>query len=162
MTDNILSQEELLKVRQELKKQNKKVVFTNGCFDILHAGHVDYLNKSKAAGDVLVVALNSDKSIRSIKGENRPIIPQDQRAIIIANLKAVDFVTFFDEDTPAEIIDLLIPDILIKGADWSIDKIVGRETVEKNGGKVQTIEFVTPQSTSSIIKTIIERYKDSF
>ena len=94
MTGNILSQEELLKVRQELKKQNKKVVFTNGCFDILHAGHVDYLNKSKAAGDVLVVALNSDKSIRSIKGENRPIIPQDQRAIIIANLKAVDFVTF--------------------------------------------------------------------
>ncbi len=128
-----------------LKQEGKKVVFTNGCFDILHSGHVDYLAKAKALGDVLVVALNSDASVRRIKGEKRPIIKEDERAFIVSNLKAVDFVTFFDEDTPAEIIDFLIPDVLVKGADWKVSEIVGAETVLKNGGSVETIEFVMMQ-----------------
>jgi len=149
---------ELVAIRKKLKQENKKVVFTNGCFDILHAGHVDYLNKAKAAGDVLIVALNTDASIKKIKGENRPVINQSERAFLIANLKAVDYVTFFDEDTPDLIIKELIPDILVKGADWSIDKIVGRDTVEQNGGEVKTIKFVSEQSTSKIITAILEKY----
>lgn len=155
----ILSREELKKVRAELKSQNKKVVFTNGCFDLIHSGHVDYLVKAKQLGDVLIVGLNTDDSVRRIKGEKRPILKQDERAFIVSNLKPVDYVTFFDEDTPAEIIADLIPDILVKGADWSIDKIVGRDVVEANGGEVKTIEFVNDQSTSKIIQTILNRYK---
>lgn len=155
----ILSREEIKKVRAELKSKNKKVVFTNGCFDLIHSGHVDYLVKAKQLGDVLIVGLNTDASVRRIKGEKRPILKQDERAFIVSNLKPVDYVTFFDEDTPAEIISDLIPDILVKGADWSIDKIVGREVVEANGGEVKTIEFVNDQSTSKIIQTILSRYK---
>lgn len=155
----ILSREELKKVRAELKSQNKKVVFTNGCFDLIHSGHVDYLVKAKQLGDILIVGLNTDASVRRIKGEKRPILTQDERAFIVSNLKPVDYVTFFDEDTPAEIIADLIPDILVKGADWSIDKIVGRDVVEANGGEVKTIEFVNDQSTSKIIQTILNRYK---
>lgn len=155
---NLLTRDEIIKVRKQMKIENKKVVFTNGCFDILHAGHVDYLNKAKAAGDVLIVALNSDKSTRSIKGEKRPIVNERERGFIMANLKAVDFVTFFDEDTPAEIISELIPDVLIKGADWDINKIVGKDIVEANGGEVKTIEFVNFQSTTNIIDTVLERY----
>lgn len=155
----ILSKEELKKVRAQLRTEKKKVVFTNGCFDLLHSGHVDYLLKSKQLGDVLIVGLNSDESIRRIKGDKRPILKQDERAFIISNLKPVDYVTFFEEDTPAEIIADLIPDILVKGADWSLDKIVGRDVVESNGGEVKTIEFVNDQSTSKIIQTILSRYK---
>ncbi|MFN3873512.1 MAG: D-glycero-beta-D-manno-heptose 1-phosphate adenylyltransferase [Ignavibacterium sp.] len=155
----ILSREELKKVRAELKSQNKKVVFTNGCFDLIHSGHVDYLVKAKQLGDILIVGLNTDASVRRIKGEKRPILTQDERAFIVSNLKPVDYVTFFDEDTPAEIIADLIPDILVKGADWSIDKIVGRDVVEASGGEVKTIEFVNDQSTSKIIQTILNRYK---
>jgi len=149
---------EILEIRKHLKAENKKVVFTNGCFDVLHAGHVDYLNKAKAAGDVLILALNSDASVKRIKGDSRPIVCQEERAFILSNLKAVDYVTLFEEDTPQEIISELIPDILIKGADWAIDKIVGRDVVEANGGEVKTISFVTDQSTTNIIQTIIERY----
>ncbi|HPN36970.1 MAG TPA: D-glycero-beta-D-manno-heptose 1-phosphate adenylyltransferase [Melioribacteraceae bacterium] len=160
MSLNILSKEQMLEVRKRLKSEGKKVVFTNGCFDILHAGHVDYLNKAKAAGDILIIGLNSDSSIKRIKGELRPVVPQQERAFILSNLKAVDYVVYFDEDTPAAIIDFLVPDILIKGADWAIDKIVGRETVEKNGGEVKTISFVTNQSTTNIIQTILDRFKN--
>ncbi|MFA6025634.1 MAG: D-glycero-beta-D-manno-heptose 1-phosphate adenylyltransferase [Ignavibacteriaceae bacterium] len=154
----IYTRAEILQIRKKLKAEKKKVVFTNGCFDVLHAGHVDYLNKAKAAGDVLILGLNSDASVKKIKGEKRPIVPQEERAFILSNLKAVDYVTLFDEDTPQEIIGELIPDVLIKGADWSIDKIVGRDIVEANGGEVKTISFVTDQSTTNIIQTIIERY----
>lgn len=155
----IVSLDELKKIRETYKKKSQKVVFTNGCFDLIHAGHVDYLTKAKNLGDVLVVGLNTDNSIRRIKGEKRPILKQHERAFILSNLKPVDFVCLFDEDTPAELINELIPDILIKGSDWSIDKIVGREIVEENGGKVITIDFVNNQSTSNIINTILERYK---
>jgi len=157
---NIKSRQEIKKIRVELKRKGKKVVFTNGCFDLIHSGHVDYLVKAKKMGDVLILALNSDSSIKRIKGNARPILEQDQRAFIVSNLKPVDYVTFFDEDTPAEIIEDLIPDVLVKGADWAIDKIVGREVVEANGGEVKTIKFVNNQSTSNIIKIIKERFKD--
>ena len=150
--------DEMIRIRHELKNQNKKLVFTNGCFDILHSGHVDYLNKAKKLGDYLVVGLNSDISVKNIKGEKRPIINEIERATIIDNLKCVDFVTFFDENTPEELIKSLIPDILVKGADWALDKIVGREIVEEHGGEVKTINFSYNQSTSKIINLIIERY----
>jgi D-beta-D-heptose 7-phosphate kinase/D-beta-D-heptose 1-phosphate adenosyltransferase len=139
--------------------EGKSVVFTNGCFDILHAGHVDYLAKAKECGDVLILGLNSDKSVRSIKGEKRPIVPEAERAFILSNLKSVDYVALFDEDTPFEIISAIIPDVLVKGADWPIDQIVGRDIVESNGGEVKTIKFVNQVSTTNIIKTILERYK---
>ena len=152
------SLEEIKLIRATLKTDNKKVVFTNGCFDLLHAGHIDYLNKAKALGDVLIVGLNTDNSVKRIKGDKRPIINEDERAEIISNLKPVDHVVFFDEDTPAELINELVPDILIKGADWKIDEIVGGETVLANGGEVKTIEFVNDQSTSKIIDLITSRY----
>ena len=155
---SILSIDEAVKIRGDLSKEKKKVVFTNGVFDILHAGHVDYLIKARAAGDVLMVGLNSDASVRRIKGEYRPIVSEDQRAFVLSNLKPVDFVIIFGEDTPIELIEKIIPDILIKGADWSIDNIVGKDVVLKNGGEVKTIEFVNYQSTSDIIQTILERY----
>jgi rfaE bifunctional protein nucleotidyltransferase chain/domain len=152
------SLEEIKSIRSVLKDDNKKVVFTNGCFDLLHAGHIDYLNKAKALGDVLIVGLNTDSSVKRIKGDKRPIINEDERAEIISNLKPVDYVVFFDEDTPAELINELVPDILIKGADWKIDEIVGGETVLANGGEVKTIKFVNDQSTSKIIDLITSRY----
>lgn len=155
---NIKTRKEILELRKKLKKENKKVVFTNGCFDLIHSGHIDYLIKAKSLGDILILALNTDSSIKRIKGNRRPILKQEERAFIVSNLKPVDYVTFFDEETPAEIISELIPDILVKGADWSIDKIVGREVVEKNGGEVKTIKFVNEQSTSKIINSILSKY----
>ena len=152
--------EEIVEIRKKLRNENKKVVFTNGVFDILHSGHVDYLTKSKALGDILIVGLNSDNSVKSIKGDKRPIITQENRAIILASLKPVDFVVLFDEDTPAKLIDAIIPDILVKGADWNLDKIEGRETVIKNGGEVKNIKFVNEQSTSKIIQKILSLYEE--
>lgn len=152
--------DELVEIRNDLKRQNKKVVFTNGVFDILHAGHVDYITKAKEKGDILIVAVNSDSSVRRIKGELRPIVPQHERAFIISSLKPVDFVVIFNEDTPLEVITKLVPDVLIKGADWDIEKIVGREIVEANGGEVETIQFINDQSTTNIIKIVLERFKN--
>jgi rfaE bifunctional protein nucleotidyltransferase chain/domain len=154
----VTNRDEMIEIRQGIKSQNKKLVFTNGCFDILHSGHVDYLSQARQLGDYLVVGLNSDFSVKNIKGEKRPIINEMERATLLDNLKCVDYVTFFDEDTPARLINSLIPDILVKGADWALDKIVGREIVEANGGKVKTIEFSCHQSTSKIINLIIDRY----
>lgn len=156
--NSIKSINEIKEIRNRLKQENKKVVFTNGCFDLIHSGHVDYLVKAKELGDILIVALNSDQSVKRIKGDKRPILKQEERAFIVSNLKPVDYVTFFEEDTPAEIINELLPDILVKGADWSIDKIVGRDIVEANGGKVKTITFVNDQSTSKIIQLIKDRF----
>ncbi|PIW69537.1 MAG: D-glycero-beta-D-manno-heptose 1-phosphate adenylyltransferase [Ignavibacteriales bacterium CG12_big_fil_rev_8_21_14_0_65_30_8] len=158
MTNNIKTLNKFLPIREELKKTNKKVVFTNGCFDIIHAGHIDYLNKAKNLGDILLVGVNSDRSVNNIKGENRPIIPEDERALIISNLKPVDYVILFDEDTPEKLIEGIIPDILVKGADWDLEKIVGKDIVIKNGGQVKSIEFVINQSTSKIVDSILKRY----
>jgi len=159
MNKNVKSIKELVEIRNTLKKENKKVVFTNGCFDILHAGHVDYITKAKEKGDILIVGVNSDSSMKRIKGESRPVVPQHERAFIISSLKPVDYVIIFEEDTPYEVITQLIPDILVKGEDWAIENIVGREIVEANGGKVETIKFVNNQSTTNIIKTVLERFK---
>jgi D-glycero-beta-D-manno-heptose 1-phosphate adenylyltransferase len=158
--NGIKSREELISLRKKLKEENKKVVFTNGVFDILHSGHVDYLTKAKSLGEVLIVGVNSDSSVRRIKGEKRPIINEKERAFIISSLKPVDYVTLFDEETPQILIENIVPDILVKGADWSIDKIVGKDIVEKNGGAVQTIEFINNQSTSQIIELILARYNN--
>lgn len=155
----IVNLKDLKRIRESFKTKALKVVFTNGCFDLIHSGHVDYLTKAKNLGDILIVGLNTDDSIRRIKGDKRPILKQDERAFILSNLKPVDYVCLFDEDTPANIISELIPDILVKGSDWAINKIVGRDVVEQNGGKVETIDFVNNQSTSNIINIILERYK---
>ena len=151
---------EMKEIRQMLKAQNKKVVFTNGCFDLIHAGHVDYLSKAKAFGDVMIVGLNSDSSVMRIKGSKRPILNETERGFIISNLKPVDYVVLFDEDTPKLLIEELLPDILVKGADWEIENIVGKDVVLANGGEVKTIEFVNDQSTSKIIQIIADRFKD--
>ena len=154
----VKNHDELIRIRNVIKNQDKKLVFTNGCFDILHSGHVDYLNKAKQLGDFLIIGLNSDLSVKSIKGDKRPIINEIERATLLDNLKCVDFVTFFDEDTPEQLIGLLVPDILVKGADWALDNIVGRDIVVANGGEVKTIEFSSNQSTTKIINLILERY----
>jgi rfaE bifunctional protein nucleotidyltransferase chain/domain len=154
----VTDRNEMIEIRRGIKSRNKKLVFTNGCFDILHSGHVDYLSKARQLGDYLLVGLNSDISVKNIKGEKRPIINEIERAALLDNLKCVDYVTFFDQDTPEQLITSLIPDILVKGADWDLDKIVGREIVEANGGDVQTIQFSCKQSTSKIINLIIDRY----
>lgn len=153
-----ISLKELKPVCKKLKAENKKVVFTNGCFDLIHSGHVDYLSKAKALGDVLIVGLNTDDSVKKIKGNKRPILKENERAFVLSNLKPVDYVVFFEEDTPEKLISELIPDILVKGADWDLEKIVGRDILEKNGGEVKTIEFVNDQSTSRIIELIVSRY----
>jgi rfaE bifunctional protein nucleotidyltransferase chain/domain len=154
----VVSLNELKSIREALKAENKKIVFTNGCFDLIHGGHVDYLSKSKALGDLLIVGLNTDDSVRRIKGNKRPILKQDERAFILANLIPVDYVVFFEEDTPEKLIGELLPDILVKGEDWDIDQIVGKDIVERKGGEVRTIEFVNDQSTSRIIELIVNRY----
>lgn len=155
---SILTNREAVEIRETFRQEKKKVVFTNGVFDILHAGHVDYLIKAREAGDVLIVGLNNDASVRRIKGEYRPVVPEDQRAFVLSNLKPVDFVVLFGEDTPLKLIEQIVPDILVKGADWSLDNIVGKDIVLENGGEVKTIEFVNFQSTSGIIQKILERY----
>ncbi len=149
---------ELLKILERERKEGKKIVFTNGCFDLIHAGHVDYLKKAKALGDILVVGLNSDDSIKRIKGEKRPIIPQEMRAEVLSSLKPVDYIVIFEEDTPENLIKAIKPDILVKGGDWELDKIVGKDFVENYGGKVLTIPFTYDISTTKIINTILERY----
>ena len=133
-----------------------KVVFTNGCFDILHRGHVEYLTDAKACGDKLVTALNSDSSVRGLKGDFRPIQNQDDRAAILDALASVDLVVVFDEETPAEIVKMLIPDVLVKGGDYTPETIVGADTVTANGGEVKIIPFRSGQSTSIIVENIIK------
>ncbi|NPB07909.1 MAG: D-glycero-beta-D-manno-heptose 1-phosphate adenylyltransferase [Aquificae bacterium] len=153
-----VSLEELLSVLEEERKKGKRVVFTNGCFDIIHAGHVDYLKKAKALGDILVVGMNSDESVRRIKGSRRPVIPQELRAVVLEALKPVDYVVVFEEDTPEKLIKAIRPDVLVKGGDWPLDRIVGREFVESYGGKVLTIPFEYDISTTKIIEKILSLY----
>ncbi|MCS7171326.1 MAG: D-glycero-beta-D-manno-heptose 1-phosphate adenylyltransferase [Aquificaceae bacterium] len=155
----VLKLEELLEVLEPIRK-TKKVVFTNGCFDILHAGHVHYLKKAKDLGDILVVGLNSDESIRRIKGPKRPILPQSMRAYLLDGLRSVDYVVIFEEDTPEKLIKAIRPHVLVKGADWAPKDIVGADFVLSYGGKVHSIELEFHVSTSSIIKRILEVYKD--
>ncbi len=148
----ILSADEFEKIRTAIA--DKKIVFTNGCFDILHAGHVDLLARAKEQGDILVLGLNSDKSVRSIKGQKRPVVSQQQRAFVLAGLASIDFVIFFDEDTPYELIKKVQPDVLVKGGDWTVDNIVGRDVVEGRGGVVLSLALLPGYSTTSVIRFI--------
>lgn len=132
----------------------KKIVFTNGCFDIIHRGHITYLNEAKALGDLLVIGLNSDKSVKRLKGDQRPINNQDDRKYLLENLKSVDFVEIFEEDTPLKLITYLLPSVLVKGGDWKIEQIVGSEEVIQNGGDVYSLNFVDGFSTTNIIEKI--------
>lgn len=152
----VLTLTELLTARAQLRQTGRRVVFTNGCFDLLHPGHVRYLQQARALGDALIVALNSDRSVRELKGPTRPILKEDERAEVMAALACVDFVTIFDEPTPREIITALLPDILVKGGDWSIETIVGREDVETAGGVVRSLPFVDGVSTSEVIARIMQ------
>jgi D-beta-D-heptose 7-phosphate kinase/D-beta-D-heptose 1-phosphate adenosyltransferase len=156
---NVLSWEKLKNELGSRRASGGKIVFTNGCFDILHAGHVRYLKQAREAGDVLVLGLNSDSSVRRIKGEKRPIVPQEERAEVVSSLRAVDYVTFFEESTPRELIKYLRPDVLVKGADWREDEIVGRDEVLSWGGKVVLIAVVEGVSTTNIIEKILASYK---
>jgi len=153
----VVSADELAHARQRWREERRTVVFTNGCFDIVHRGHIEYLTKAKALGDILIVGVNSDESVRRIKGNGRPIVPQEDRAFIVANLAPVDYVCIFTEDTPLNIITHLLPDVLVKGADWKVDDVVGKDVVEQHGGRVVTIEFTPNQSTTRIIQRILNR-----
>lgn len=136
------------------RRAGRKVVFTNGVYDLVHPGHVEYLEAAKWAGDVLIVAVNSDRSVRANKGPSRPILPEGERAELIAALRVVDAVVVFDAETPAEIIRRLQPDVLVKGADWAADAIVGRDTVEARGGRVLRIDLVHGYSTTGIVEKV--------
>ena len=135
-------------------REGKKLVFTNGCFDILHIGHVSYLQEAKACGDLLLVAVNSDASVKRLKGPERPLQNEKDRAEILSHLRSVDFTILFEEDTPLELIESISPDILVKGGDWSIDQIVGSEHVLKNGGEVKSLKFVDGRSTTNVVDKI--------
>lgn len=145
----------LARQAKRLKREGKRIVFTNGCFDILHYGHVKYLQDAKAKGDYLVVAVNSDSSVKKIKGKGRPVVPQGDRMRTLAALGCVDFVLLFNEDDPLKLIKAIKPDFLIKGSDWSKKSIVGASFVESYGGKVLTVNLVKNRSTSAIIKKIV-------
>jgi D-beta-D-heptose 7-phosphate kinase / D-beta-D-heptose 1-phosphate adenosyltransferase len=160
MLQTPLSWDQAKEWREKHRKAGKRVVFTNGCFDILHPGHVDLLNKCRNFGDVLILGLNSDSSINRIKGSKRPIVAELDRAAVLLGLSTVDEVVIFDQDTPGELINTLLPDVLVKGGDWSPDKVVGRDSVVANGGKVEIIPLVEGRSTTNVVDTIIERYCD--
>jgi D-beta-D-heptose 7-phosphate kinase/D-beta-D-heptose 1-phosphate adenosyltransferase len=143
---------ELLALRPRLRGEGRRLALTNGCFDLLHAGHVALLEAARAQADVLVVALNSDASVRRNKGEGRPLLPEHERAEALAALEAVDHVVLYEADTPAELIGALLPDVLVKGADWAEDAIVGRELVEGAGGRVVRVPLLTGRSTSRLLE----------
>lgn len=144
-------------LRQSLQTtKSKQVVFTNGCFDILHVGHLRYLQKARTLGEILVVGINSDTSVKRLKGPSRPIVSQDERAEMLAGLECVDYVTIFEEDTPQKLIEFIAPDILVKGGDWPIEKIVGGDFVIKNGGKVLSLDLVEGRSTTNIVEKILK------
>lgn len=143
--------ETAIKIVDNYKRNSRKVVFTNGCFDIIHAGHVRYLTEAKKLGDILLIGLNSDESVRKLKGETRPVNTITDRAEVLFGLKPVDYIIEFKEETPKNLIDSIIPDVLVKGGDYKIEDIVGYDTITKNGGIVTTIKFVEGKSTTNII-----------
>ncbi|MBF0452766.1 MAG: D-glycero-beta-D-manno-heptose 1-phosphate adenylyltransferase [Candidatus Magnetomorum sp.] len=149
--------DDLIPIIQKLKQQRKTVVFTNGCFDILHAGHVQYLQEAKKQGDILVIGLNSDSSVSTIKGPKRPIVNEQHRAFVLAGLSCVDYITIFDESDPLNVIRQLMPHILVKGSDWAECDIVGADIVKARGGQVVRIHLVPDISTTEIIRRILQR-----
>lgn len=156
--NKILNKETLKGELDRLRREGKKIVFTNGCFDILHVGHTRYLREAKKLGDILVLALNSDSSVRSIKGEKRPLVPETERADVVASLESVDFVTVFSESTPLELIEYLQPDVLVKGGDWAKENVVGLKSVQSWGGRVAIIPEIKGSSTTNIVEKIRKTY----
>ena len=156
MSGKILSIEEMREERARLRAAGQQLVFTNGCFDLLHVGHVRYLQRARALGDALLVAINSDRTVRELKGAGRPVMPDVERAEILAALSAVSFVTIFDDLSPRGVIREILPDILVKGGDYALDEIHGREEVEAAGGRVLALDFIEGASTSVIIERIRE------
>lgn len=161
MKNKIISRPQIAELISDLKKKGQKIVFTNGCFDLLHVGHVRYLQEAGALGDCLVIGLNSDQSVRLIKDEGRPLISEEQRAEVLAALECVSYVVLFDEADPFTLIDEVRPDVLVKGADWTLDKIIGAELVSSYGGEVRRVDLVPSISTSEIIDRIVSRYGNS-
>lgn len=159
MREKIKEKKDLCQIVRELKAQGKRIVFTNGCFDLLHVGHIRYLEKAKSLGDILVVGVNSDRSVREIKGPLRPILPEAERAEMISGLECVDYVTLFDEPTPLQLITLLQPHVLVKGGDWTKETVVGKEVVEASNGEVVIVPYIKGSSSTNIIETIIKRYE---
>lgn len=157
LKDKICTKEKVKSLSAELSLRGKKTVFTNGCFDILHPGHVDYLTQARDFGDFLILGLNTDNSVRRLnKAPNRPINSEIARATVLAALDCIDVIVFFDEETPYELIKFLVPDILVKGNDYSIEQIVGRDIVAANGGKVLTVPLLEGYSTTNLIKKILK------
>jgi rfaE bifunctional protein nucleotidyltransferase chain/domain len=155
MLAKVVTAAQLVPLLEQARAQNKRIVFTNGCFDLMHVGHTRYLREAKALGHLLVVGVNSDASIRSLnKGSDRPIVPEAQRAEVLAALECVDYVVIFTESDPERLIATLQPDVLVKGGDWAIDKIVGREIVQSRGGAVKTIPLVPGMSTTALLQRI--------
>ncbi len=142
------------------RERKERVVFTNGCFDILHVGHSRYLAQARELGEVLVVGLNSDRSVRGLKGPSRPVVPEEERREMLLALKAVDYVILFDEDTPLRLIEEVVPDVLVKGGDWPVEKIVGHEFVQSRGGLVRSLPYVEGSSTTDIIQKIVSTIRD--
>ena len=159
MKEKIKERKELLRIAKNLKAKGKRIVFTNGCFDLLHLGHVRYLEEAKALGDVLVVGVNSDSSVRKLKGPKRPILRERERTEILSGLGCVDYIVIFNEADPLKLITSLKPNLLVKGGDWTREQIVGREVVERSGGELVIIPFVKGASTSNVISTILKRYE---
>ncbi len=153
----IVDEAQLLVQRTQAKAREETLVMTNGCFDILHAGHITYLEEAKALGDYLVVAVNSDESVQRLKGPSRPIVPLAERMKVLSGLRAVDYVVAFDEDTPQRLIEAVLPDVLVKGGDYKVEQIAGSKAVLANGGSVKILSFKDGCSTSGIIKRIEER-----
>lgn len=150
----VISQEELIQIAAREKRAGRRVVFTNGCFDLIHPGHVRCLAEARALGDTLVVAVNSDKSVRGNKGPERPLVSEQDRAEVLAALACVDYVTIFDEPTPRALIARVLPGILVKGADWPLDQVAGREEVEAGGGRVVSIPLAQGYSTTNLVQRI--------
>lgn len=157
----ILSRTAMRAERKRLREEGLGLVFTNGCFDLLHPGHVRYLEQARRLGDRLVVAVNADETVARLKGKERPLTPLAERMELLAALASVDYVVAFDEDTPGEIVDELLPDVLVKGGDWSPDRIVGREAVERAGGEVRVLAFTEGYSTSGLVARIVKRLGSS-
>ncbi|MGB8953186.1 MAG: D-glycero-beta-D-manno-heptose 1-phosphate adenylyltransferase [Candidatus Aminicenantales bacterium] len=147
---------QLEKIRKRLKKQGQKVVFTNGCFDLIHGGHIYLFKKAKSLGDVLIVAVNDDASLRKIKGPSRPVFPLNERLEVLAAMECIDYLTAFSEETPQKIISVLLPDILVKGGDWRPDEVVGRKEVEEAGGRVVILPYLKGRSSTSVIRKILK------
>lgn len=155
----ILERDALIQRIQELKRAGQRIVFTNGCFDILHAGHIRYLQEARSLGDALVIGVNSDRSVRELKGPPRPILSEHERCLLLSGLESVSYVTVFDEPTPLALIQAVLPHVLVKGGDWGLTEIVGRKEVEAAGGAVRSLPYEKGQSTSGIIERILSRYR---